>query len=607
MKSWKQRGRLAVIVAASFVLLVTVLPEIASGFGLTVLGNRLASSVSCSSGGSSTGSSTGSSSSVCSGSGTVRGTVTVTGAPPNFIPAYVGAGACPASGPPGLVCANPIYSLSSSGRYTLSLPAGTWNVDGFYEINGFGGPFLGIARVVTVTAGESLTQNLTVPYRNPAALTGTISVTNIPAGQQVQEFTVLLCPSYAPYNGVTSSIACVNSYNIASSPGATSSTYSITGLPPGSWTAYPGYCAQFGCETNAAAGRAFTLWSGLTRTQDLSTRFIIPGKGFLSGTVTVTGAPTGFADPVGVTACQAGTTSCQSFYGTSGNSFGMLLPAGKWNVTGFYQSSPYNNAVDGPTKSVTIINGFVTNIALSVPFQVPGTAWGRIVVTGLPPGVTVSNYTMLACPASAPWTGGLTSPQCVSEYSGPGGYGYGSANRSATKSAGPASASHPPAGFAGPAQSAPYNAYYLPTLTPGPWILYPGYGTAFGSYTDQTGTSVTIVAKKTTLRGVTVPYQPPADGAVVGTVVVIGAPAGGWQSGAQACTAPPTSTSCPGEQDAYSQSGGAYTMLLSPGTWWVRGFVDFYSSSGPHQSNTQPRVLQVTAGVQATENFTVLG
>jgi hypothetical protein len=180
-------------------------------------------------------------------------------------------------------------------------------------------------------------------------------------------------------------------------------------------------------------------------------------------------------------------------------------------------------------------------------------------------------------------------------------------NGSATKSAGPAAASHPPADFAGPPQAAPYNLYYLPTLTPGPWILYPGYRTVFGSYTNPTGTDVTIVAMKATLLGVSVPYQAPTNGAVVGTIDVIGAPAGGWQSGAQACTAPPTSTSCPGEQEAYSQSGGAYSLLLSPGTWWVRGFVDFYSPSGPRESNSQARVLQVSAGAQSTENFTVLG
>ena len=58
MKRWKQWARLAVIAAASCVLVVTVLPQVASGIGLGPLANRLASSGSCSSGGGSGSSST---------------------------------------------------------------------------------------------------------------------------------------------------------------------------------------------------------------------------------------------------------------------------------------------------------------------------------------------------------------------------------------------------------------------------------------------------------------------------------------------------------------------------------------------------------------------
>ena len=47
MKSWQPRARMAVIAVASFVLLVTVLPQIASGFGFTSLANRIVGSESC--------------------------------------------------------------------------------------------------------------------------------------------------------------------------------------------------------------------------------------------------------------------------------------------------------------------------------------------------------------------------------------------------------------------------------------------------------------------------------------------------------------------------------------------------------------------------------
>lgn len=98
---------------------------------------------------------------------------------------------------------------------------------------------------------------------------------------------------------------------------------------------------------------------------------------------------------------------------------------------------------------------------------------------------------------------------------------------------------------------------------------------------------------------------------MVGTVDVIGAPAGGFaggfQAGVQACNTPPTATSCPGQQDGYTQSNGLYQLLLSPGTWWVSGFVDVYGNGyGSGQPTTLPRKVSVTADVQKTENFTVV-
>ena len=65
MKTWQQRTRAIVIALASFVLLVTVLPEIASGLGLTPLGNRLATTTAMSCSGSPGDPRHGSSSSTC--------------------------------------------------------------------------------------------------------------------------------------------------------------------------------------------------------------------------------------------------------------------------------------------------------------------------------------------------------------------------------------------------------------------------------------------------------------------------------------------------------------------------------------------------------------
>ena len=181
------------------------------------------------------------------------------------------------------------------------------------------------------------------------------------------------------------------------------------------WTAYPGYCAQSGCGFNAKKGVAVALTPGGSGTANVSTNFLLPGEALLTGTVSVTGAPTGFSDEVGVTACPAGGQSgalsyCHTFYGLSGNRYTMVLDAGQWSVKGFYLAEPYDNAVDGPTQLVTLAKKQTTNLYLSVPYQVPGTATGSITVSGLPAGVKVESYTVLACPSSEPWTVGFPHP-----------------------------------------------------------------------------------------------------------------------------------------------------------------------------------------------------
>ena len=184
--------------------------------------------------------------------------------------------------------------------------------------------------------------------------------------------------------------------------------------------------------------------------------------------------------------------------------------------------------MDGPTQVVTLTKKQTTNLFLSVPYQVPGTATGTITVKGLPAGVTVQSYTVLACPTSEPWNGGIPAPECVSEFSGAGGFGFGAADRGEAKSANPSA--NPPAGFSGAAKT-PINQYSLPTLTPGGWLLYAGYQTVFGSVSNMTGKPVTIASGKTKTRDLTVPYKQPAQGAATGTVTVIGAPSNGFESG----------------------------------------------------------------------------
>ena len=600
MKPWPKKVHIGFIALASLVLSIIVLPQAASGDAVHVLRDQPASPATC----GSSASTVGASSSPC-GPGTVTGSVTVTNAPSGFQPAYLGAGVCPDTGAAGQLCANPQYALSEDGTYTLTLDAGKYKAAGFYENNAFGGAFLGGTHVVTVTTGKTVTLNLSVPYRKPAAITGTITVTGVPTSETISQFEVLLCPSFAPYTGGTIPIACVSGYAAPSTPGATVGTYSVSGLPPGAWTAYPSFCTESTCNTpNPNDGTAATLVGGQTTTLNLTTKFLQPGQAFLSGTVTVTGAPAGFSDDLGVSACPKGGTPCQVVYGVPNGEYGLILPAGTWFVKGFYLAAPYDNAVDGPAVTVALTSGHSAEQDLTDRYRVPGTATGTITVSGLPAGVSITSYTVLACPKSEPWSGGIAAPECVSEYSGPGGYGYGPADRTQVNTRHPAE--KPPAGYAGPPQAtATFNLYSLPTLTAGSWLLYPGYQDVFGSVVSHTSTSVTIVSAKTATKNLTVAYATPTQGAVIGTVDVIGAPTGGAEAGVQACTTLPSGTTCQGEQDAYAESGGAYTLLLAPGTWWVRGFVDVYGSTELTQSTSSSVEIHLSAGHEAKEDFTV--
>jgi len=613
MAKWRKQIRLGIIALASFVLLVTVLPQVASGIGLGTLANRLDSTGGCSSSSGSSGSVPSSSSACCSSSsdssgssstctpssGNVAGTVAVTGAPNRFNAPYLGVGACPDTGAP-LVCANPTYVFSYDGTYSMTLAPGTWRISAFYELNPYGGAFLGTGLVINVVDGQPLTENLTVPYARPASIAGKIQVTGVPSGVQVEETSVLLCPPSTPVtNSGQFSIACVND---TYQPGPATGTYRISGLPPVTWIAYPSYCTQFGCATNAEAGQSVTLNPGRRTHLNLTTPFILPGEGLAAGTVAITGAPAGFSAQMGVSACELSTAVnlCQETSTLPDGSFDLLLSDGTWQIGGVYYAAPFDNTIPGPVQTVTIAGGQITSLNLAVPYQVLGTAAGSITVTGRPAGVKITSYTVMACPATTAPDNFFPSLSCVTEYSGPGGYTYGATDskRLATPSGKPTKAKH----LRGAGTR--LNSYTLPTLTAGQWILYPSYQTAFGTYSTSTGTTVTIAAGKTTATRLTMPYQTPDVGMVTGAVSVTGAPQYGFYSGVRACNAAPT-TSCPGEVDASSQLDGSYQLSLPPGTWWISGVAYLYTTGLSTEVATTPRPITVSAGSHAVERFTV--
>jgi hypothetical protein len=375
MRTWQKRARVVVIAAASFVLLVTVLPEVASGFGLRSLENRLTSSAatSCSGSGSGSGSSAGSGSSSKCGNGTVNGTVIVVGRPTGFHPAVLGAEACPGS--VSTPCSSPVSTVGSSkGAYSLSLAAGTWTLFGFYQITAGGAVFVGSPAVEMVPAGGIINNaNLTVFYAKPATLAGTITVTGASSNDPIKKLTVVACPSPIAYSGGTVPNGCVSGSFKPSPAGSAMGPYSLTNLSAGSWTAYPGFCALSGCATHTGDKQTAKLKSGKTTTLNLSTAFLEFGQALLYGTVTVVGAPTGFTATLGANACQL-AASCETVNANAHGQYAMILvnavPAvGVWSVKGFYQTTSSSTPVYGFAFPVVAVTGASIQLNLPVPYR----------------------------------------------------------------------------------------------------------------------------------------------------------------------------------------------------------------------------------------------
>ena len=588
MSRWRKQVRFVMIAVAGFVLLVTVLPQVASGIGLGSLAHRLDSTTKCSG-------SSGSSGSSSSCPGTISGTVTVTGAPTGFSPGVIGAGACPFVTHHQPLCAAPVFALANFGSYNLPLNPGTWVVYGFYENTIYGGAFLGAPHVVTMESGASLVFDATIPYAKPATVHVSISVSGLPSYSPVQSSYAVLCPVGIPYNGVDVPLPCVQGGTSSYPPSPTPLDFSLPGLPAGQWTAYPGYCTEFGCATNPFVGEPVTTAAGQTSRVRLTTGFLVPPEGQLNATASVVGAPAGFNDPVGIEACQTGQYGyCDASSGSGGGLSSLILPDGVWTVSAFYTVSPFGNAISGPSQTLIIQGGKIKTRSFVVAYQVLGTAEGTIDITGLPASVKVTSYSIYACPL-----GQTNFLSCVNEYSGAASYSYGAADpKSLGKTA------H--RGTLPKAAGAKINAYNLPTLTSGPWSIEVSYSTAFGYFSAPQPTIVNVAADKITTTTIKVPFQKPSSGIVKGTLTVVGI-GGGFQPVVRACNSVPVAGACSGEVDAQLGSNGTYQLQLPPGIWWVQGEVYVYSGFTTETLLSQAKEIGVVAGTQTKANFTVTG
>lgn len=313
----------------------------------------------------------------------------------------------------------------------------------------------------------------------------------------------------------------------------------------------------------AASGTALTVATGTS-------------TGELTGTVSITGAPKGFSGLVGVGACPAPIrkgeicASPQYTLSSNGGTYTLALRPGSWFAVGFYELAAFGGAFLGKSKMVTITAATTVHRNFTIPYTAPGTVRGNVSVKGVPKGVTVSSESVLACPANVPYTGGNTPIVCVNTQVRPTG-----------------------------------EAYSIQTLPPGKWLLYPGYTTIYGPFISADGRTVTITSGAVTKRDLVVRYHTPDQGMMTGTVSVTGAPKGfSGLVGIGACPAPtPTGTICSSPQYALASGSGAYTLLLSRGSWVAEGFYELTAFGGAFLGKS--KMVTIAGGTTVQRNFTI--
>jgi hypothetical protein len=421
------------------------------------------------------------------GSGLLTGNVVVRGAPVGFA-GEVGVVACPSSSSRTSLCASPQYAYSGSGgSYTLALAAGSWDVYTFYSLGyseffpgGPGGSYVGRSRTVTIGAGATVRLNIGVRYQVPSTVSGTIGVSGLPAGVTVYQYQVTACPASTPLVGGIPSPLCASDYLV--DPDTTS--YSLPTLSKGTWLLYLGYDTVFG-QSIAATPVTVTLKAGESTTVDLSTPYITPTDALVEGTVTVTGAPPGFADTatIGVGGCPSvgGTPEAcpepQYTFSDGGNpsTYQLALTPGPWSLAGFYELAFFGGQFLSTVQPVDLAPGTVVNLNFTVPYEPPATIRSKVTVTGVPSGQGVVDTLLVACPVDFPYQGGPGQPiECVSTESPPG------------------------------------LPNLIDTLPPGTWLLYPGYVTSlYNEVIGTTPTSVKLRSGRTRTKNLTIVFGSP--------------------------------------------------------------------------------------------------
>ena len=464
---------------------------------------------------------------------------------------------------------------------------------------------MGAPKTVAVQAGETETVDFTVAYQKTGSVKGSVTVTKVPVGTGIWGKTAEACPSYAPNpNEVSADIVCAT--------GGGSGNYSFPTLSPGTWILYPTYETEFGQSFGKAV--SVSVVSGSTRTVNLTTPLLPPPGGIVSGSVKVSSFPASSGDLVGLLACKGSTVSysCAGLkenpVSTNGASYGLPLDSGTWTLAAFYEPEPYGGLQYGPARTVHVVAGKIMTLPLTMVFKQPGAVGGKVTISGLPDGINILNYSVLACPAGSPFDGNPLDPECAGETSGVitspllGELG---AN---TKIRGEQSVRA--------ASSSTSETYSMP-LPAGSWLLYPGYSSGFGPIVSTSGTPVTVAVDKTSTGNLTLAYKTPTDGLISGTTSLIDVPTVigelglGGVAGVEACPSP-TSTSpsetCSNVTMSIGPSGD-YQLAVPAGTWWISelywDFLPLGSGTGTSDpiAGGPPQKVTVTAGTSYVVNL----
>jgi hypothetical protein len=308
--------------------------------------------------------------------GRVTGTVTVTGAPAGFR-AVIGVEACPGAVTPPTTsqCQGArLAAVSRSGAYGMLLTAGTWTLVAGYDAGH--GIVLGTPGGVAVVAGASATLALSIAYvappPPPGKVTGTVTITGAPAGFKTH-MGVEACPGAVTPS--TTSFCKGGRVVMASTAG-----YSLT-LSAGAWTLLPGFAK--GSKIVTGTPVAVTVVSGGTVTENLTVAYTPtppppppPSTARVSGTITVTGAPSGFSAAYAVEACPDGETPstadpCAGAKTTTSltPSFTLTLPAGQWTLLAGYSTNGGSTIVGGTTVTLTLTVGESATQPLAIAYS----------------------------------------------------------------------------------------------------------------------------------------------------------------------------------------------------------------------------------------------